>query len=93
MSIAEPGQGMFWMGEGEDVVVNAAILAVPLHAKTLLATLGVPGESPVAEAESLHVCRFLNEVDAPGWVQRLGAAVVRAYTYRRTDRHRRVWRV
>jgi hypothetical protein len=57
---------MFWTGEGEDTAVNAAILAVPLHAKTLLATLGVRGESTVAEAEPLHVSRLLNEVDDPG---------------------------
>ena len=78
---------MFWMGEGEDVAVNAAILAVPLHAKTLLATLGVPGEGPVAEAEPLHVSRLLDEVDDPGGVRRPEATVVSAYIYCRTDRH------
>jgi hypothetical protein len=83
---------MFWTGEGEDVVVNAAILAVPLHPKTLLATLGVPGESLVAEAEPLHVSRLLDEVDDPGGVQRSEVTVLSAYAYCRTDRHRHVRR-
>jgi hypothetical protein len=81
---------MFWTAYGEDVVMDGAVLAVPLYAKTLLATLGVSGERPIAEAEPLHVSHLLNEIDDPGRVQRPKTVVADAYADRRTDLNRRV---
>src|SRR5215211_3358890 len=76
---------MFWTGEGQDVVVNGAVLAVPLHAKTLLATLGMTGERPVAEAKPLYVSRLLDDVDDTGGVQRPDAVVSGTYAHCRSE--------